>query len=142
MVYSWRLFILKITCFIIKITNNAFPFAGYSQYHLETTKQDLFENGDTDTDAHKKYNYENQGSVCDLGGLTDQDTNSSDVFELSAVFALTSSPYETRLSDWINSEISYQDECHSRFESSFSLLDRTPDDSLSWDCSGFLWDMN
>lgn len=121
-------------------TNKAFPFAGYSQYHLENTKQDLFQNGDMD--AHKKYNYENQGSVSDLRGLTDQDTNSSDTFQLSAEFALTSSPYETRLSDWISSEISYQDECNSSFESSFSFQDWTPDDSLSWDCSGFLWDMN
>ncbi|KAF3441802.1 hypothetical protein FNV43_RR15717 [Rhamnella rubrinervis] len=113
---------------------------GYSQYHLENTKQDSFQNGDTD--ARNNYNYENQGSVCDdLGGLTDQDTNSTDAIELSAEFALTSSPYETRLSDWINTKISYQDECNSSFESGFSFPNWTPDDSLSWDCSGFLWDI-
>lgn len=113
------------------------------------TKQDLFfENGDTST-VHKKCDYENRGSVSDLGELS-EDTTSISAFDLSAEFALTSSPYETRLSDWISelsnvdhSEIlNYQNETDTFDHSGFSYLDWTPEDSLSWDRSGFLWDMN
>lgn len=62
-------------------------------------------------------------------------------------FAVTNSPYETQLSDWI-SELSseqngtaYNQDCNS-VESDLCHLTWTPDDSDTWDCPSFLWDMN
>ncbi|KAH7512018.1 transcription factor MYB27 isoform X2 [Ziziphus jujuba] len=111
---------------------------------LEDAKEDLllFQNADH-TSAQRSYNYENYHgwSVEDSGGT---ECNSIDAFE----FSLASSPYATRMSDWISdlsndqSQINYQDECNS-IDSSFCFLDWTPDDGLIWDCSaGSLWDMN
>ncbi|KAM1441560.1 hypothetical protein ACFXTO_009658 [Malus domestica] len=71
---------------------------------------------------------------------------SSDDLGLSD-FAVTNSPYETQLSDWI-SELSseqngtaYNQDCNS-VESDLCHLTWTPDDSDTWDCPSFLWDMN
>lgn len=134
---------------------------GSSQNQLEKAKEDfLFEKKSelisTTRTADKNCNYESYqcGSVEDLWGSSSWD-NSSDASGLSADFALTSSPYENRLSDWISEfsnekirEMNYYDECNSVVESRSSYLEYwTPYDDHgqcgdTWNNSGFLWDMN
>lgn len=88
----------------------------------------FFQEGDKIT-ADKKYNFDqDQESVENLWGT--KETNSYDL-GLSE-FALPSSPYETRLSDWI-----------SELSSEQSGITWTPDHGSDvWGCSSSLWDMN
>lgn len=102
----------------------------------------MFQNADH-ASGQRSYNSEINYQY---GSSGKTECNSFDAFELS----LTSSPYATRMSDWISdlsndqSKINYQDECNS-IDSSFCFLEWNPDDhsDLLWDCSvGSLWDMN
>lgn len=88
----------------------------------------FFQEGDK-MPTDKKYNFDqDHESVENLWGT--KETNSEDLG--SSDFALPSSPYETRLSDWI-----------SELSSEQSGITWTPDhDNDAWDCSSSLWDMN
>ncbi|VVA09433.1 PREDICTED: mRNAion [Prunus dulcis] len=102
----------------------------------------FFQEGDMS--AEKQYNFnQHHDSVSNLCGAKDA---CSDDLGLSE-FALTNSPYETRLSDWISelsseqSGINYNQDCNS-VESDLCHPTWTPDDSNRWECPSFLWDMN
>ncbi|GMY14825.1 transcription factor MYB27-like [Fagus crenata] len=103
-------------------------------------KDFFFQNGEM---SGLKYNYENHGTFEDFCGTKDK---SFDALGLSN-FALTSSPYETRLLDSIlelsndQSEIKHQEGCNS-LESCFCYPAWIPDDSNVWDHVGFLWNMD
>ncbi|KAL5538408.1 hypothetical protein UlMin_044127 [Ulmus minor] len=126
---------------------------GDSQYESKNAEEDLFlfkNKGATNSATQTHHTLENQGSMKDMGTDNILSNSSDGAFGLSD-FGLTSSPYETHLSHWI-SELSndhqresyYHNECNS-IESISSCsyeLELSPDDSNTWDCSGFLWDMS
>lgn len=128
--------------------------SGKSQYELEKAKGDsLFETKNESSvtkSTSESSTHGDHGSVEDLWGSCSWDNSSEASGMSSADFALTSSPYENRLSDLISeysndirSEMNYQNDSIS-IESASSYLEcwTTPDYSYTWDCSGSLWDMN
>ena len=116
----------------------------------------LFESKKNESSPKEHNNYENNthdhkyGSSVLEGFVGTGLDNSSEASAISAGFALTSSPYENRFSDWISeysngqSEMNYQNNEQSclsvQYSSSSGYLEG--DYSDSWDCSGLLWDMN
>ncbi|KAL5546074.1 hypothetical protein UlMin_005761 [Ulmus minor] len=122
----------------------------YWRTHLSKKFAQLENKGATNSATQTHHTLENQGSMKDMGTNNILSYSSEDAFGLSD-FGLTSSPYETRLSHWISEfsndhqrESYYHNECNS-IESISSCsyeLELSPDDSNTWDCSGFLWDMS
>lgn len=117
--------------------------AGNFQCTSKKGQQSLFFQ-EGDMSAEKQYNFnQHHDSVSNLCGAKDTCFDDLGLSE----FALTNSPYETRLSDWISelsseqSGINYNQDCNS-VESDLCHLTWTPDDSNRWECPCFLWDMN
>ncbi|KAM1386038.1 hypothetical protein PS1_032545 [Malus domestica] len=116
---------------------------GNFQCTLNKNQQGIFcQEGDMN---EEKYDFD-QNHVS-VKNLFETKVTSSDDLGLSD-FEATNSPYETQLSaDWISelsseqSGTTYNQDCNS-VESDLCHLKWTPDDSDTWDCPGFLWDMN
>ena len=77
--------------------------------------------------------------------ILDTENSSYDAVALSD-FTLTSSPYQTRLSDWISefpsdqSEIKYREHCNNT-DSCYCYPACIFEENDLWGCSGSLWNM-
>lgn len=129
---------------------------GKSQYELGKTNGDFVFENKIESNSKKNTSYEistthDHGSVEDIWGSCSWDNSFEASGISSADFALTSSPYENCLSDWISeyssdiqSKMNYNNDCFT-IESASSCPECwsiTPDYTHTWDSSGSLWDMN
>ncbi|KAL6133457.1 hypothetical protein ACLB2K_065692 [Fragaria x ananassa] len=121
----WRTHLVKKA----QIQDGDAASAGNLQCTSNKAQQGYFFQEGGDMSADKKYEFDQyQDSVENIWGA--RETYSDDL--CLSDFALPSSPYETRLSDWIFELSSEQ-----------SGITWTSDhDTNAWDCSSSLWDMN
>ncbi|XVE96585.1 hypothetical protein REPUB_Repub02eG0235600 [Reevesia pubescens] len=95
-----------------------------------------------DGSSSQTYNGESYKPCVDI---LDTENSSYDAVALSD-FSLTSSPYQTRLSDWISefpsdqSEIKSQEDCNST-DSCYCYPALVSEENDLWGCSGSLWNM-
>ncbi|GAV81130.1 Myb_DNA-binding domain-containing protein [Cephalotus follicularis] len=112
------------------------------QYGRSNNKQDfIIQKVDTNV---QKYDADQDGLVTDTFGMTH---TSGDNYLVSSNLAVTSSPYETRVSDWIlkflndQSEKEHHEDCNS-MDSCVCYPAWISEESDTWGCSGSLWDMH